>query len=186
MRAWIAVPAVVALSLAGNAARADAPPPEGYYVHQDGTTVTVFLETYPRTCPDQGLLRKSVDTGEVVKITTCLDDRRFVDECVPAGHYQYGLAVALECHSASGTAYFGEATVTGGAGPECTRTVAVPEAADASAVPWGSDPMVCASHYHGPGYGCATGGAAVLGGNLAILLTGLALWRRRARRGARE
>jgi hypothetical protein len=170
---------VSAVLLASTAARADAPAPATYWIqtHDDGSA-TIFLSG-DRRCADGPLLRKDVDTGEIVALTSCLDEQRFVDQCVPAGHYQYGLATPYACF-VSGSAYFGEATVP--APPEgCTRTVEAPAAA--TAVPWGDDPVICKSSYTGPGQGCSTGGA-VMGLNLAVLAAGLALWRRRAGRRA--
>lgn len=186
MRAFTTTLAAAAAFLAAPA-RANAPAPEMYSIDEPaaGTVVIDVLNYAERACPDEGLLRRNVDTGEIVRITTCQGDA-FLDECVPAGNYQYGLAEPLVCNETTGTQYYGEQTVTVGAGESCTRTVDAPVPAES--VPWTTDQWVCTSSYHGPGEdggsGCNTGGA-VLGTNLLVLVAGLALWRRRiGRRGA--
>ncbi len=180
MRLGFAISAVL-LAAAPALARGDAGPPSTYWIRTlDDGSVTIYLSG-PRACADGPLLRKSLDTGDVVALTTCdpHEPQRFVDECVPAGRYQYGLATPYTC-SEFGSAFYAE--VTAPAPPAgCTPKVAAPT--PAAGVPWGSDPSVCESSYHGgedrvfPS-GCGPGGA-VLGTNLALLLAGAALWRRR-------
>lgn len=189
MRALTSILAAAAASLA-LPARANAPAPEyyGFDLTTEGNVVITVNDYAERACPDQGLLRRDVDTGEIVLITACQGDA-FLDECPPAGRYQYGLAEPLVCHETAGTLYYGELTVPA---PEtrcercCMPTGPAPVAAEG--VPWSADPYVCESSYVGQGgrdgQGCHTGGA-VLGTNLLALAIGLALWRRRAdRRGA--
>jgi hypothetical protein len=180
MKARLVLVAAVAASVCTRA-RGDAPAPEGYFGQVDGATVTVYLNSSShRGCPDQGLLRRDVDTGDIVKLTTCTDATTFVDQCVPSGSYQYGLAEPMACSRYAGTEYYTEVTVTDGAPSDCARTVDAPTAA--ASVPWGASQWVCRSSHPDPG-GCATGGA-VLGANAAALAFGLALWRRRARGAA--
>ncbi len=174
MRVWRAV-AAMALAGVGTAARADLPMPDGYYaaVEPGGTVeIHVAVSSGSRGGPDDGLLRRNTATDDIVELTTCSDEHTFLDQCVPAGEYQYGLAKPLACQ-VSGTEYYGVATVTVGAAAGCTRTIDAPIAA--SSVPWGAEQYVCHSTYEGPGSSCATSG--VLGANLLVLLAGLALWR---------
>lgn len=153
---------------------------EDYGISETGGTVIVCLETHStRTCPDLGLLREEVSSGDVVRIATCEGDC-FVDECVPAGAYRYGLAEAYSCEdSIYDTAYFGEVEVVGAEG--CTRTRPEPE--PDSGVPWGEYRIACPgpSPYDAmPFLACSTG----LGGGttLTLLLAGLALRHLRTRR----
>ncbi len=179
MRAWETF-AAMAVAFLGAPARANAPAPEGYTpaVEPGGTVEIHVMTTSGRRCPDDGLLRRNTSTGEIVQITTCSDDLTFVDQCVLAGEYQYGLATPLACQ-VGGTEYYETATVTDGPAEGCTRTIEAP--APATSVPWGSEKWVCRSSYRGPDnswnfpFGCGTGG--VLGTNLLVVLAGLGLWR---------
>ncbi len=179
MKAWKAF-AAAAAAVAAAPARADLPAPEGYYsaVEPGGTVEIHVMTSSGRGCPDDGLLRRNTVTGEIVAIATCSDDLTFLDQCVPAGEYQYGLARPLACQSSGGTQYYETVTVTDGAAEGCTRTIVAP--APAGSVPWGSEQWVCHGSYGGPHdsshfFGCGTGG--VLGTNLVVLLVGLGLWR---------
>ncbi len=185
MRSWGPVLGAAAALLATEV-RADCALPAGYHVTEDPAgRVGVCLVNDPgRTCPDAGLLRRNVNSGDVVEITTC-DGGCFVDECVPAGTYQYGLAQPYACQPASCyTAYYQEATVAGAA-PGCTPTVAPPAAA--STVPWGGQQNVCGYQPAGAGSsGCGLAPAGtVLGTNLALFLLGMVLWHWGAGRRAR-
>jgi hypothetical protein len=180
---WGAALAVGA-ALFATEARANCAAPVGYEVTEAPVgKVEICLNQYVgRNCPDTGLLRRNVNGGQVVEITTC-DGECFLDECVPAGTYQYGLAVPYACQSAAcSTDYFEEAVITGAAAG-CVPTVSAPE--PASAVPWTTDqPKVCV--YGGPDHdssGCGVAPAgSVLGANLVLLLAGAVLWHRRAGR----
>jgi hypothetical protein len=178
-----AAPALLLATFAG-AALADAAPPFDYWIdaHDDGS-VTIYLSG-DRACAEGPLLRRNAGTGEVVALTSCQGERTFLDECVPAGQYQYGLATPYGC-SQWGSYYYADASVD--APPAgCTPTVEAPVTAAPGDVPWSSERLICESTYRGAGRGtgCGTGGA-VLGTNLLALAIGLALWRRRAdRRGA--
>jgi hypothetical protein len=178
LRSLAAPVALVAALLAPAAARADCWYPN-YYV--DGTPDALRVCTYGvRTCgPDEGLLRRNVDSGEIVKITTC-DGACFLDQCVPAGSYEYGLEVPFACTGERcGTVYYWPLG-TQGASPGCTRTVAAPETA--ASVPWdGTDGWVCRPVPWKPeAFGCNSS-SAVLGLNGLVLAAGALLWRRRRR-----
>jgi hypothetical protein len=194
---WITA-AAVALSAHATAARADCAMPVGYAVREEPAgRVRICLENFAgRTCPDQGLLRTRVDLrcepaggapadparcAEIKKLTSCDEAGCFVDECVPAGTYRYGLQEPYTCvHAACETSYYAEVTVTGAAA-ECVRTGPAPE--DAATVPWSNDPLVC-DYGDSDRSGCSTGGS-VLAFDLAALVAGLGLWRLRARRRPR-
>jgi hypothetical protein len=190
MRIGMAIAALGLAAVAGRA-RADAAEPELYLFDQpDAGTVLVTVHNYQhRTCPDDGLLRRKVGSDEVVKITSCDASKSpatFVDQCVPAGEYQYGLATPLTCTSSTGTERYGTVTVSPGAAEGCTRATDVPAPEPASTTEvegWAAGPVVCAGHYDPFTHGCSTGGA-VLGVNAAVLAAGLALWRRRSCRRA--
>jgi hypothetical protein len=180
-----------AATLLPTEARADCALPETFVVTQSAGTVTVCLQTSSgRTCPDQGLLRRRSDGSEVVKITSCEGDC-FLDECVPAGDYQYGLAQPYQCQTAAcDTAFYVTASIAGAA-EGCIRTIPTPEAA--SGVPWtDGHPSICVYGPKPPGwgmgsiFGCGvTPARSVLGTNLLFLLAGAALWRWRPGRRSR-
>ena len=183
MRAWIAVAAAAGIALASEA-RANCAMPVGYDVQEvSPARVRICLEDFEgRTCPDAGLLRRPVGGDATVLITTCDGDGCFLDECVPEGTYEYGLAEPFACvRSACSTSYYGTVTVTGRV-EGCVRSGDAPQPADD--VPWTSgDEFVC-TYGNTQGSGCGTG-PAVLGANLAVLLAGLALWRWRGTRRPR-
>lgn len=188
--------AAIALSAHATAARADCALSVGYQVHEEPAGyVRICLQNFDgRKCPDQGLLRRAVDARctaaeggslercvDIEKLTRCDLDGCFMDECVPAGTYQYGLAAPYACNSAAcETSYFQEVKVTGAAA-DCARLTPPPEGV--AAVPWSSEPLVC-SYGSSSGGGCSTG-SSVLGFDLAALAAGLGLWRLRARRRPR-
>jgi hypothetical protein len=175
------LPALVVLLAAAvpAAARADCAAPLIYGITATGPTVQICPDPYAvvasrADCPGDGLLR--VDSnGGVVLISTCDDQKCYVDECVPAGTYRYGRKTPFACQgSACGTYYYGSATLSASA-DGCTRTLAAP-VAYVGALPWGSSDLVCA-YRGGFGYGCSSGGAApVLGFNALLLLVGLIWW----------
>ena len=130
-----------------------------------------------RTCPDQGLLRLDVTSGDIIEITACLGEA-FLDECVPAGSYQYGLAVPYDCEaSACFTRYYDTLDVVG---PSGACTPGGPAPAPAASVPWSTRQDVCTYRGSSGESGCGCGldpRGAVLGTDLAFLLAGLSLWR---------
>lgn len=164
-------------------ALADAPAPADYWIHQASGNVEICPSM--RSCPDDGLLRRDVDTGEIVLVTTCtIDGACFLDECVPAGTYQYGLATPYAC-VVSGAYWYRTATVEG-APPACTRTFPAPE--PAGSVPWSEGEQICPPTYgnhSGMSCGCASG-EKVLGMQGLAVAAGLALAaRRRASRSGK-
>jgi hypothetical protein len=174
--------AAIALLLAAGEARANSAPPSTYWIAETRPGMVQICPSVGRTCTDRVLLRRDVATGATVSMTTCGVDAPdcYVDECVPAGTYQYGFAVPYDC-STFGAYYYAQVAVDG-APAGCTRTQ--PEPAPVDSVPWPTgDPAqdrICASTYDGPGsgVGCSTGGA-VVGLNALAILVGLALRRRR-------
>jgi hypothetical protein len=66
----------------------------------------------------------------------CNDAGAFVDECVPAGSYDYGLEAPFSC-SECGAAYYVEVDVGSGGGGTCTRSPGDPGPMDGGTVPWG-------------------------------------------------
>lgn len=83
----------------------------GYHSEVDSEANTVTICADDHACGvDGGMLRQNVDTGEVVELPALcgegFDDNCYVDECLPAGTYRYGLATPLPC--GCGTRYFFE------------------------------------------------------------------------------
>ena len=166
------------LSLYPATALADSCASEEYDVSAEANDVQICVSTAStRACPDNGLLRQNVDTGEVVKITACDSSGCFLDPCVGAGTYRYGLATPLACvRCALSTDYYGTFT-TSGVGSSCSSLV---EPADA--VPWTSSKTICTYASSHASSGCSSSGAAVLGLNGLVAALGALLWRRRPRR----
>jgi hypothetical protein len=187
------VPLLVVAALWPTArARADCAMPLDYALTEaPAGRVQICLRGTLRTCSteaSQGLLRLDETSGEVVRLSACTGDC-FLDECVPAGTYQYGLALPFACDgSACFTRYYEEIHVGGPAG-ECARAGPAPVVVDAGVVPWTIGQQdVCTYHRWpgGSGYGCGLAPhGAVLGTNLAFALVGLLLWRRRPGRRPR-
>jgi hypothetical protein len=101
--------------------------PQSYEIVVRDSTVAICPSHDKRPCPDFGLIREEIATGERTLIRTCLpedlDDgetlpeasvsywdladelfwytehpsRCFVDECAQAGNYRYGLVKPFEC-----------------------------------------------------------------------------------------
>jgi len=175
-------------SLVAGGARGNVAAPRSYQAEVNGSTVTICLEFGGPLCGTEGgLLRQRADGSEVVLLPERCDAKKacYVDECVPAGSYRYGLARPFECGGTSSAEYFTEVTVAGTAaacapalGPE--RPAPYP-----AGVPWGSSNVACRGGY-GCGH-CAVPAAASPDGGLwaggAALATAAALaLRRRARR----
>jgi hypothetical protein len=172
-----------AMTLVAARALADSPAPADYWVHQADGNVQICPSM--RACPDDGLLRRDVSSGEIVLVTTCgtFDPTCFLDECVPAGTYQYGLVTPYGCVTSG--AYWYRTVSVAGAPPACTRTL--PEPVPADSVPWSDGEQICTSSYRGPGGpACACGsGGGVLGMQGLAVAAGLALAARRRARRAR-
>jgi len=173
-----------ALSTAGEAL-ADCALPVGYNIKPDAQgDVQILLENYAqRVCPDQGLLRLDTVSGDVVEITACVGDA-FFDECVPAGTYQYGLAVPYACAGSACYTQYYETAELAGPSDGCTAGGPAPVPVDPAIVPWKDKQDVCAYHPSSGGCGIDPRGA-VLGTNLVLGLVGLALWRWRPGRRPR-
>jgi hypothetical protein len=172
--------AVMAVALPVCAA-ADSAAPQRYDILVSGQTVRICVVDFAdRACPDSGLLRRHKSSGQVVEITTCDGLGCFQDDCVPAGEYQYGLKSPLACVPAAVyTEYFHEAAVPEpAAGTVCTSGVE-PPAAYSATVPWGADQMVCTYQSKS---GCGSRAGPVLTLNGLLILVGVFLWRRRAKR----
>jgi len=184
MRVPVAALWVVSLWPAGLAL-ADCALPVGYRIVPDSQgNVQIYLENFAgRTCPDHGLLRRDLASGDVVMIAACAGDA-FLDECVPAGSYQYGLAVPYSCAAASCDTQYYQTVQLAGPSDSCTRSGPAPAPVDPATVPWSDQQDVCSYHRLLGGCGVAPRGA-VLGTNLVLGLAGLALWRRRPGRRPR-
>jgi hypothetical protein len=182
---------VAALALVPAVARSDSAAPRGYQIAVEGTSLVICADPYfgsvgfpGRPCPDQGLLRRNVTTGDMVLVSTCNETRCFLDECVPPGTYQYGLAVPFGCSAMSSATYYYVVQVVTAPVQACIRIQPAPTP-HSSGVPWGSCQYVC--QYRGEA-GCPSesGGCSTVGGvltfDMAAFLAGVLLWARRARR----
>jgi hypothetical protein len=151
-------------------------------VYQEPSGTVRVCENLPiRGCPDQGVLREDASTGEVVKLGNCVDGC-WVDECVPAGTYRYGLLDPYDCVGYA--QYYTEVTVAGAA-EGCTRTLPEPE--PASGVPWRAGQRWVCGPPGTPGGGASCGadpGRPIHATNLLLLAAALALvrWRSIVRR----
>ena len=161
------------LCLLASATGRAAPIPDSFSWRVKDSTVS--FAHYTRN-PCTSILRRNVATGEVVSLDSqsCIgadwttDPLVMVDQCVPAGTYEYGFPAAQECYDGSD---FFEATVTAELGA-CTRTVPAPAAYEKS-VPWDKTKM-CKT-------GCSASGVAAPGGVLLALGALMALCRRSRR-----
>ena len=114
-RLWLCGCLVVCLALVVGARDASANSPGPCFgfpllgASIDGDTNTVFVWTDEFDCDEQNvpedlvLVRENLDTGEIVEIPILCgaqyeeSDPEFVDECVPAGTYRYGLTNITPC-----------------------------------------------------------------------------------------
>ena len=193
--------AVLCWSSAGEANMPQ--PPTGVYditFADNNVTVCPRVDRYDGgytapTCPDQGLLREDVATGEVVRIDSCWAEGDpqhegcFIDRCVPEGTYRYGLATPFDCSSTKlwSIRLFERFSVVGNPAASCSPTATVYD----GALPWAgtTEPRLdCdeyVSDYDGDEGGCALVGTpgVVFGSQALLLLAGLLLLvRRRSRR----
>lgn len=154
------------------------------------STVHVEIE---HGSPDQGcgqsvpMLRQNIDTGEVVQLAAFCSGGAYLDECVPAGRYRYGLATPLACEGGcNGTPFFGIAVVPnssvgctlsdGDAGSTpYTGTVAWTSSTGSNATD--DIDYVCAA-----GPGCSSGGSARVHALDLLALFGAIVWSVRRRR----
>jgi hypothetical protein len=133
-------------------------PSAGYHARVKGNSVTICPQLLnDRACPQaEGMLRQSVETGEVVRLAQQCTRQRvgsaahhgacYLDECVPPGRYRYGYARPLECVGGM-TLYYTEVTVTRHVPEFCRRTSTPPT--PRTHVPWGPSPYVCVSGWTG-------------------------------------
>jgi len=171
--------ALVVSLVAAGAARANSPPPATYWIHEGQPGKVWICPSMGPACPERVLLRRDVGSGEIVSVTACVavEPQCYLDECVPAGTYQYGFAVPYRCEETG--SYFYEQIEAQGAPPGCTRTGPAP--APAASVPWSSRQVICRSTYGHSDGGCSTLGG-VVGLNLLAVGLGLGLLRRGRRR----
>lgn len=162
-----------------SAARADSAPPLTYWIHEDTPGSVRICPSMGKTCPDRVLLRRDVATGAIVSMTACgtgIASDCYLDECVPAGRYQYGFQVPYACDDRWGSYYYAQEDVAG-APANCTRTLPAPEVA--ASVPWKTSEVICEGSYGADGmFGCSNAGG-VVGLNLLAIGAGIALRRRR-------
>jgi len=181
MRTPCAILLAVALSPADEALADCALPPAYDLLPDSSGDLQVRLLYTPRKCPDEGLLRLDVTSGDIVMITACVGED-FLDECVPAGIYRYGLAAPFDCAGGVCFAPYYGTYESPGPSESCKRGGPLPT--PAQSVPWGSQPYVCTYRSSSGGCGVDPRGA-VLGTNLLLGLVGLALWRWRPGRRPR-
>lgn len=139
-----------ALLAASSEARSNCARPVHYLPTVTGNTVQVQPVNYEdRACPDpEGMIRQSVDNGEIVKLADfCVATEElaaYVDECVAPGKYRYGFAKPYDCEPyACGTSFFAEVSVTSPLDPACMRSAGNSPPTTAAAVPWRNDPFIC-------------------------------------------
>jgi len=119
----------LALSAAPTIARADCGMPLSYVLQVQANTVTVCSTAtglagvplldggaFHPSCPTPGgVVRVDTATGVATRIPDVCgqgaSEGCYVDECVPAGNYQYGYGDPYPCANACNTAYFATAAV---------------------------------------------------------------------------
>lgn len=157
-----------ALGLHVTPAQANCAMPKDYHATVEGNTVTVCAQGQ---CDTAGtLLREDVATGTVVELSSCTGTDAgpysacWVDECVAAGSYRYGLKSPYSCCSACcGTYYYGagllsdNATVVTAPLGECTPSGEVP-AAYAGKPPWDGKSQTICQYTNPNGSGGSNGG----------------------------
>jgi hypothetical protein len=149
MRRVLIAATIVSGVFSAHAASANCARPVGYTSRALDAGIVIEPENFEgRGCPDPGgLLRQNVDTGEIVRVDTCVgadadagatESRGFLDQCVGPGKYRYGFAKPYDClASACSTDYFEEVVVTTPMTPGCRPYD------KASKVPWGSSNTIC-------------------------------------------
>ncbi len=185
---WGGAGAILSI-LAALPARADCALGSGYQAIVSGNSVQIC---FAGACGST-ILRQDVDAGTVVSlappICATLDGGPgseadapscYVDQCVPAGHYVYGLATPYTCPNGCGgeAPYWTAATVTTPLASGCTwGEENPPPTVTSTPPPWpgnGDEAKECAG-----GCGCSTA-SSVLGFDGSLLLVSLVwLWRRR-------
>lgn len=135
-----------------------------YYAEIEGNKVIICIGQFPReleflACPNRkDLLRQNVKSKEVVVFTSPVCDENkaersaicYVDECVPPGTYQYGLAYPLSCSISDNVEYYKEVEVTQQLSPTCMRSQgSLPPTPTSWLPPWLDNPKI-----HCPHCGC--------------------------------
>jgi hypothetical protein len=183
---------VVLLIATSSNVRADCAAAPGYDAVVTASTVSIEVDqgTADQTCGGSvAMLRQDVDTGEVVQLAAYCDQGAYLDECVPAGRYRYGLATPLPCEGCGGTAFFAFAAVSAGSG-SCALSAGDAGATPyAGAVPWSTATGAAATD--AVDYVCTDGPGCSAGGKLRVhVFDSLALlaaigWSFRRRRSRR-
>jgi len=149
-------------------------------------TVHIGIESPSRTCDSsEKMLRQNVATGEVVQLADYCANGEFVDECVPQGEYRYGLTIPFDCSEAgtcNGLSYYATVNVFYSPPSDCVRTAGNgPPIPYSGQVPWASakDGYIECPNTDAGGCGCSVKAKGTKGTTAALLLTAIALWRRR-------
>lgn len=183
-RAW-SWAAGAALLLTLHSAHANVAAPLRYEITVDGNTARICWTFGGGLCDanqKSPLVRKDVATGATVVVPLHCDERQcFVDECVPAGSYQWGLAEPGKCVGTSRVDYWGEARVTEPLAAACAPELG-PERPTPfmGGLPWTADNVACRGGYCGACVvGSSDGADRGLAALIALLAGGLALGARR-------
>jgi MYXO-CTERM domain-containing protein len=150
----------------------------------DEETGTVVICADNRQCSGGGaIIRENTETGEVVEISGACQEEDYnscwIDECVPAGTYRYGLSRPLDCGCGSSEIFVGVDVTTTVEG--CVPGQGGSVVAREEGVPWGDD-----SSEDCVGEGCSVASEPTQVGLPVFALVGLlglALMLRKARRG---
>jgi len=112
-------------SIPNAAADGECTTSDNYTITVEGNTVVICpVNLQNRACPDPaGMLRRDVNTGEVVKLSQHCQSSCYVDECVPKGWYAYGFAKPYACCSGCcWTPFYASTPVTSELSGSCTRS----------------------------------------------------------------
>lgn len=184
--AWSIAVALAAIA-APMAVAANMPAPQRFSAVQKGPDVVVCGHDIGIQCggTPNPMVRQDTDgTQAVVLDDDCDADGCWIDRCVPAGNYSYGLQTPLPCRDSTGTMDFTTATVV--AGGTCTTPSGTTPLT--GALTWSSDGWVCHGSYgSGSSAGCNAGSvpSLVVLFNLVFGVAGGLLWvRSRMRRSS--
>jgi hypothetical protein len=180
LRAKLQLASLGLLALLAGPAHANCPAAPGYFLRSTTGSVTICPEPY-QCSTSRPLLRQDVATGALVKLAPfCTQALCNQDDCVPPGHYRYGLETPLSCSGscAPSAPYWVEVTVTSTPAADCAWTAgnAQPTSYPA-APPWPASGANVACDNRG---GCSSAGA-VLGIDGALFALGLVLTFRKRR-----
>lgn len=194
-RASLSLLAGAAMALAVGRARANVAAPRNYEVRVSrGSAVQICFGFGGWLCSPgmkSPLVRKNMATGQMVVIPEHCDEKKcFIDECVPPGTYQWGLAEPEACVGTSSVSYEGHGTVSEPLADTCVPRVG-PERPTpyTGKLPWTANNIACRGGYCSAcAVGRETGAEIMLGANGAAIAVALGLFlrrrhRARARRG---